>query len=207
MLMNMQATDPYAKARSDRWIVFFFFMMGLSIGVHLLNLLCIPAIVMIYYYRRYQATTKGAIIAFIIGCLITGLVQVAVIKYSMKGAGQFDVFFVNTLGLPFFSGFAFYFLALAALITWALRFNEKNISKPKLIIFFVLFLCLSLLPFIVSLGSGGAKFFKFLLVGGVAYASRLFYKTRCIKNFKTIPLVLCIYDAGILYVFHCIDTF
>ena len=51
--------DPYARARSDRWIIFLFFMMGLSIGVHLLNLLSIPAIVMIYYYRRYQATTKG----------------------------------------------------------------------------------------------------------------------------------------------------
>ncbi len=56
--------DPYARARSDRWIVFLFFMMGLSIGVHLLNLLTIPAIVMIYYYRRYQATTKGAIHRF-----------------------------------------------------------------------------------------------------------------------------------------------
>ncbi len=176
--------DPYARARSDRWIVFFFFMMGLSIGVHLLNLLCIPAVVMIYYYRRYQATNKGAIIAFIIGCLITGLVQVAVIKYSMKGAGQFDVFFVNTLGLPFFSGFTFYFLALAALITWALRLNEKNVSRTKLIIFFILFLGLSLLPFIVSLGSGGAKFFKFLLVGGLAYAAGYFIKPAALRILK-----------------------
>ena len=56
--------DPLARARCDSWIVFLFFMMGLSIGVHLLNLLTIPAIVMIYYYRRYQSTTKGAIVAF-----------------------------------------------------------------------------------------------------------------------------------------------
>jgi hypothetical protein len=176
--------DPFARARSDRWIVFFFFMMGLSIGVHLLNLLCIPAVVMIYYYRRYQVTTKGSIIAFIIGCLITGLVQVAVIKYSMKGAGLFDVFFVNSLGMPFFSGFAIYFIALAALITWALRFNEKTISKTKLIIFFVLFLGLSLLPFVMSLGSGGAKFFKFLLVGGLAYAAGYFIKPAALRILK-----------------------
>src|ERR1044071_6898791 len=60
---------------ADRWIIFIFFMMGLSIGVHLLNLLTIPAIVMVYYYKRYQSTTKGAIIAFIVGCAITGIVQ------------------------------------------------------------------------------------------------------------------------------------
>src|SRR6185436_14872751 len=137
--------------------IFLFFMMGLSIGVHLLNLLSIPAIVMIYYYRRYQPTTKGAIFAFIIACLITGLVQVGVIQYSMKAAGQFDVFFVNTVGLPFFSGFAIYFIALSALIVWFLRQDEKHINKRSLTIWLVLFLVLSALPFIVSVGSGGAK--------------------------------------------------
>ncbi|NDE64144.1 MAG: DUF2723 domain-containing protein, partial [Chlamydiae bacterium] len=98
--------NPTDRLRADRWIVFFFFMMGLSIGVHLLNLLTIPAIVMIYYYRRYAVTTKGAIYAFLIGCAITGLVQVGVIQYSMKAAGLVDIFFVNNLKLPFFSGFA-----------------------------------------------------------------------------------------------------
>ncbi|MBC7872361.1 MAG: DUF2723 domain-containing protein, partial [Ferruginibacter sp.] len=176
--------DPYAKARSDRWIVFLFFMMGLSIGVHLLNILTLPAIVMIYYYRRFQVSTKGAIIAFLVGCAITGIVQVGVIQYSMKGAGQFDVFFKNSLGMPYFSGFAIFFLALAALITWALRFNEKTTSKTKLIIFFILFLGLSLLPFIISLGSGGAKFFKFLLVGGLAFTIGYFMKPGALRILK-----------------------
>ncbi|MDZ4793941.1 MAG: DUF2723 domain-containing protein [Bacteroidota bacterium] len=176
--------DIHARARSDRWIIFLFFMMGLSIGVHLLNLLTIPAIVMIYYYRRYKVSTTGAIIAFLIGCIITGLVQLVVIQYSMKGAGLFDVFFVNTLKMPFFSGFAFYFLALAALIIWALRFNEKSISKTKLIIFFILFLGLSLLPFIVNMGSGGAKVFKLLLVAGIAYAIGYFLKPGALKILK-----------------------
>ena len=176
--------DSYARARSDRWIVFLFFMMGLSIGVHLLNILTIPAIVMIYYYRRYQVSTKGAIVAFLIGCVITGVVQLAVIQYSMKGAGIFDIFFVNTVGMPFFSGFAIYFISLAALITWALRFNEKTISKAKLITFFVLFLSLSLLPFIVGLGSVGAKFFKFLLVGGLAFVAGSFLKPAALRILK-----------------------
>ncbi len=176
--------DAAARIRSDRWIVFFFFMMGLSIGVHLLNLLAIPAVVMIYYYRRYQVSTKGAIIAFITGCIITGLVQVGVIQYSMKAAGQFDVYFVNNFGLPYFSGFAIYFIALAALIIWALRFNEKNISATKLIIWFVLFLALSFLPFIVSMGSGGSKFLKFLLIGGAGAAAGYFLKPGALRVLK-----------------------
>ncbi|HEX7845420.1 MAG TPA: DUF2723 domain-containing protein, partial [Chitinophagaceae bacterium] len=175
--------DSVARARSDRWIIFLFFMMGLSIGVHLLNLLTIPAIVMIYYYRRYQVSTKGAIIAFITGCIITGLVQVGIIQYSMKAAGQFDVFFVNSFGLPFFSGFAIYFIALTAVIIWALRFNEKNITQTKLIVWFVLFLFLSALPFIIVPGDG-LKIFPFLLIIGAAVAFGYYLKPTALKVLK-----------------------
>lgn len=176
--------DQHARARSDRWIIFLFFMMGLSIGVHLLNLLTIPAIVMVYYYRRYKPTTWGAIIAFLVGCLITGIVQVVIIQYSMKAAGIFDVYFVNSFKLPFFSGFAIYFLALAALIAWALRFKEKSINKTKLIIWFALFLFVSALPFVVSTGSGGEKFLKFLLTAGVAVLAGYFLKPTGLKVLK-----------------------
>jgi Protein of unknown function (DUF2723) len=176
--------DPVARTRSDRWIVFLFFMMGLSIGVHLLNLLTIPAIVMIYYYRRYQVTTKGAIIAFLVGCLVTGIVQLAIIQYSMKAAGIFDVFFVNSFKLPFFSGFTIYFMAIAAVIAWALTFKEKTISKNKLIIWFILFLGLSALPFFTSVGSGGAKFAKFLLIAGVGVVIGYFFKPGALRVLK-----------------------
>ncbi len=175
--------DPQARITSDRWIVFLFFMMGLSIGVHLLNLLTIPAIVMIYYYRRFQATNKGATWAFVISCLITGLVQVGIIQYSMKAAGQFDVFFVNSFGLPFFAGFAIYFIALAALITWALRFNEKNISQVKLIVWFGLFLFLSALPYIIVPGAG-VKFFRILLWLAAAGAIGYFLKASALRILK-----------------------
>jgi hypothetical protein len=175
--------DTHARARSDRWIVFLFFMMGLSIGVHLLNILTMPAIVMIYYYRRYQVSTKGAVIAFIIGCVLTGLIQLAVIQYSMKAAGMFDVFFVNTLGAPFFSGFAVYFLVLAGLIAWAMTFKESTFSRTKVITFFVLFAILSLLPLIISLGYSDNKFLKvlgLLAVLGAAY----FLKPASLKILK-----------------------
>lgn len=173
-------TDQSQKLRADRWIVFLFFMMGLSIGVHLLNLLTIPAIVMIYYYRRYKPTFKGSIIAFIIGCAITGIVQVAVIQYSMKAAGLFDVFFVNNIGLPFFSGFAAYFIIMALLIAWALGFRH-NVSKNKIIIWTALFFTLAFLPFAFS---GSAAIFKLILLLAVGVAVGYFIKPSAVKILK-----------------------
>ena len=111
---------------ADRWLILIFYLMGLSIGVHLLNLLTIPSIVMLYYFKRYKVTTKGTLFAFIIGCVITGLVQKLVIQYSIKGAGAFDVVFVNDFGLPFFTGFAFFFVLIAAAIWYGLRIANKN---------------------------------------------------------------------------------
>ncbi len=181
---------------ADHWIVFIFFLMGLSIGVHLLNLLTIPAIVMVYYFKRrdsfdYTTVRKwflrfaaiggllaliftmigasaesnenvpvdgtmsglvifgtlaaigllfllerygkgnrsnygGTYIFFLIGCAITGVVQVGVIQYSVKLAGTFDRWFVNGFGLPFFSGFIFFFVALAVLIWFGLKLAAKK---------------------------------------------------------------------------------
>ena len=123
---EMAGDDPRLRAYADRWIVFLFFSLGLSIGVHLLGLLVIPAAVMVYYYRRYPYTRKGAIWAFVIGCVITGLVQVGVIQYTIKAAGSYDILYVNHFGLPFFSGFIMYFVLLAVLVILGLRFKESN---------------------------------------------------------------------------------
>lgn len=176
--------DPVERARADRWIVFLFFMMGLSIGVHLLNLLTIPAIVMIYYYRRYQVTTKGGIIAFVVGCVLTGLIQVAVIQYSMKAAGQFDVFFTNKLGMPFFVGFSLYFILIAGLVFWGLRFNERKINKNTLTLWLSLLILLAALPFFMKFESGGWKFVKFLLAGAVVYIGAYLVKPGALRILK-----------------------
>jgi len=118
--------DEAEKPEADRWIIFIFYMMGLSIGVHLLNLLTIPAIVMVYYYKRYTPTAWGSVFAFFIGCVITGLIQKFVIQYTIKGAAWFDILFVNSFSLPFFWGFAFFFILLAAILVVGLRYAIRK---------------------------------------------------------------------------------
>lgn len=111
---------------ADRWLILIFYLMGLSIGVHLLNLLTIPAMVMIYYYKRYKVTSWGVVWAFLIGCVLTGFIQKAVIQWTIKGAGNFDIIFVNDFGMPFFSGFAFFFILIGVLIYFGLRIAVKK---------------------------------------------------------------------------------
>jgi hypothetical protein len=124
-------TGHFTKA--DRWIILVFYLMGLSVGVHLLNILVIPAIVMVYYFKRYKPTGWGTFFAFVIGCVITGVVQKAMIQWTVKGSGSFDVLFVNSFGLPFFSGFAFFFLLIATLIYFGLKVaHNKNWNLLKL---------------------------------------------------------------------------
>ncbi len=112
--------------KADRWIILIFYLMGLSIGVHLLNLLTIPAMVMIYYFKRYPVSTWGTIFAFLIGCVITGFIQKAVIQWTIKGAGNFDILFVNDFGMPFFTGFAFFFVLIGALLFIGIRMAKKR---------------------------------------------------------------------------------
>ncbi|MEO5889415.1 MAG: DUF2723 domain-containing protein [Ferruginibacter sp.] len=137
---------------ADRWIILIFFMIGLSIGIHLLNLLTIPAIAMVYYYKRYTASKKGAFIAFVIGCIITGIVQKLVIQYTIQLAGSFDVFFVNTFGLGFFSGFIFFFLLLAMLIFYGLKWaNRKNYHFLRLGIWSFTFILIGYSTYITTM--------------------------------------------------------
>ncbi len=139
------------KPRADKWIILIFFMMGLSIGVHLLNLLTIPAIVMVYYFKRYKTTPWGIFWAFIVGCIITGFVQKVVIQYTVQGAGKFDIWFVNNLSLPFFSGFTFYFILLGFLVYAGLKlFSGPVLKVTPITVWLASFLLLLTFPFISS---------------------------------------------------------
>jgi transmembrane protein TMEM260 (protein O-mannosyltransferase) len=113
--------------RADRWLILIFYLIGLAVGVHLLPILTIPAIVMVYYFKRYENQTKWKTFrAFLIACVITGIVQVPMIQWSIKFAGDFDIFFKNSLGLPFFTGFTFFFVLLAFIIFYMLRLAKKR---------------------------------------------------------------------------------
>lgn len=177
-------TDGHKFSRADRWIIFIFFMMGLSIGVHLLNLLTIPAIVMVYYFKRYKVTPWGTFFAFMLGCVITGLVQVVIIQWSIKGAGAFDILFVNDFGLPFFSGFGSYFILLAALLIIGLRFGEAQIKKftlfPVWLSAIILLFCF---PFIKSAGS-----FVILLLGLGGLIALCYYYKAGVASFLKIGI-------------------
>lgn len=140
------------ESRADRWVVLIFYMMGLSVGVHLLNLLTIPAIVMVYYFKRYNVTRTGTIIAFLIGCVITGVVQTVVVQWSFKAGGAFDRIFVNGLGLPFFSGFIFFFVLIAILVFVGIRYAlKKGYYFLKLGLWCVIFMVLGYSTYFTTL--------------------------------------------------------
>ena len=114
-----QADRPYA----NRWIVLISFLMGLSIGVHLLNLLAIPAIVFLFYYRKRESGSYSFVEyvkIFVISCVILGLILFVIIPGLPKTAAYFDLFFVNTLGLPFNTGAAFFMVALLGACFWGM---------------------------------------------------------------------------------------
>jgi Protein O-mannosyl-transferase TMEM260-like len=112
--------------RADRWLILIFYMIGLAVGVHLLPILTIPAIVMVYYFKRFKVTRWNTFWAFVVACLITGTVQVPMIQWSIKFAGDFDIFFTNEFGFPFFTGFTIFFILLAFAIYYFIRLATKK---------------------------------------------------------------------------------
>jgi len=117
---------------ADKWIVLIAYMIGLSIGIHLLNLLTIPAVAMVYYFRRNKNIgLKGGIIAFLLSILILGLVQFGIRGYTIYFAAWFDFFFVNSLGLGFGSGAMAFLILLAGMLTGGIWYSIRN-KKPVL---------------------------------------------------------------------------
>lgn len=114
------------KPNSTRWIVFIAYLMGLSIGVHLLNLLAIPAMVFLYYFRTRELDFKNFMKAGGISVLILGIVQFGIIPGTVKIGSMFELFFVNSLGMPFHSGLLFFILFLIGLITFGLYYTQKK---------------------------------------------------------------------------------
>jgi len=131
------ADEPYA----NRWIVLIAYLMGLSIGVHLLNLLVIPAIVFVIYFRRYKPTQKGVILASLLAIVITGVVQAGIIPQVVNWAGKFELLFVNNFNMPFNSGLIAYAIFIVGLIVFGLKYSQrtgKTILNTAILCFMVL---------------------------------------------------------------------
>lgn len=116
------ADEPYA----NRWIIFIAYMVGLSIGVHLLNLLAIPAIVFVYYFKKYNVTKKGIFYCLIISFIILGAVMYLIIPGVIKIAALFERIFVNGFGLPYNTGVIFYAILLIAVLVWGIKYTIKK---------------------------------------------------------------------------------
>ena len=130
-----QADEPHA----DRWLILIFYMTGLSIGVHLLNLLCLPAIVLVWYYRRYQhqdskKDLRGSLIALGVSVIILAAVLYGVVPGIVRVGGWFELFFVNTLGCPFNTGEIIYMILLIGIIIWAIyeTFTDRSQLRQNL---------------------------------------------------------------------------
>ncbi len=144
-----QADQPHA----DRWLVLIMYMMGLSIGVHLLNLLCLPAMVLVYYYRKFptddpKRDLKGSLFALFISVIIVAAVLYGVVPGIVQVGGWFELLFVNILGMPFNTGEIVYIILLIATIIWAIyeTYQTKNEKRQNI-------------AFLLSVGMLGIPFY------------------------------------------------
>ena len=140
--------DHADEPHSDRWLVLIAYMTGLSIGVHLLNLLCIPAIVLVYCYRRYpHIELKGSLLALLASFVIVAGVLYGVVPGIITVAGWFELLFVNQLGCPFNTGEIVYIILLVAIVIWAIyeSYADRNFKRQNL-------------SFVLSIGMLGVPF-------------------------------------------------
>ena len=140
--------DHADEPHSDRWLVLIMYMTGLSIGVHLLNLLCLPAIVLVYYYRRFpNANAKGSLLALLVSFALVAIVLYGVVPGIITVGGWFELFFVNNLGMSFNTGLYVYILCLAAAVIWAIYETQTDGSEMRQNIAFMLSVALLGIPF------------------------------------------------------------
>lgn len=175
---------------SDRWLIFIAYVMGLSIGVHLLNLLAIPAIALVYYFRKTkEPTSSGTLLALMAGMFILAFIQYGIVQYTIKFAAYSDLFFVNTLGLGFGSGVAFFGLliivCLSSGILYSIHANKLN-----------LMLSVGSFVLLMFLGGGisGLVVAAILLVG-LEYILKIREKRRLL-NMAFISIVFIIFGYG-----------
>ena len=140
--------DNADKPHSDRWLILIAYLTGLSIGVHLLNLLCLPALVLIYYYKRSDnATLKGSIYALLGSFVLVAAVLYGIVPGIVKVGGWFELLAVNSLSLPFNTGLIFYIIVLIAVVLWAIWETMSEHSRLRMNIAYIVSVALLGIPF------------------------------------------------------------
>lgn len=168
------ADENYA----NRWLILIAFLMGLSIGVHLLNLLTIPAIVLVFYFRKFDFTWKGFLISLGVSILVLGLLLYGIIPGVVKISSRIDLLFVNTFGLPVNSGMLFHWILMAVIFILAVRATLKSDNNVRNGILAISALFLSGI-WVVS----GSVFFNIIVLAGIsAFAWYLTKKSRSAIN-------------------------
>ena len=124
--------DVAEEENADRWIILIAFLMGLSIGVHLLNLLALPAIVLVYYFRKYEFSWKGLFISLAISVALLALLMYGIMPGVVTISLAFDKFFANKLGLPPNSGMVFHVILLAVVLVMAVRLSFSSENNKKI---------------------------------------------------------------------------
>jgi len=142
--------DVADEPHSDKWLILIAYLMGVSIAIHLLNLLCIPAIVLVYYFRKNaNPTLKGAGIALLISFGILAAILYGLVQGLVEVCGWFELFFVNTLGLPYNTGVLFYLVLVFGILTWAIwETMQENKNPERAKIAFLIAVSLLGIPFI-----------------------------------------------------------
>ncbi|NIA12094.1 MAG: DUF2723 domain-containing protein, partial [Nitrospiraceae bacterium] len=153
-----ESTD---SKHADRWLILIAYLMGLSIGVHLLNLLAIPAIALVYYFKKYKPTTKGVIATLTVSFVLLVLVMYGIIQGLFKVSSRFELFMVNSLGLPFNSGLYLHMLILFGSLTATLYLLLKKKDLKTILILASTGVVLSGMPFISS------SFFLDLIIAAI----------------------------------------
>lgn len=172
--------EEAAQADSMRWIVLIAFLTGMSIGVHLLNLLVIPSICFIYYFKKYPFSWKGFIAAGVIAIVLLGGIQGGIIPGIAKLAADYELFFVNKLGLPFNSGTFIYFVLLLGFVATAIAYSMKGSAGLYKLTFYA---AIAFALFAVASGSsGGSMFARLLVLGGMVYAIHYLKEKRAVLN-------------------------
>ena len=140
--------DVANEPHSDRWLVLIAYLTGLSIGVHLLNLLCIPAIVLVYYYKKNpDANLKGSLLALTGSMVLVAAVLYGIVPGVVKVGGWFELLFVNSFGMPFNSGLIVYIILLAASIIWGVYESYTEKSRKRMNISFMVTIAMLGIPF------------------------------------------------------------